>query len=63
MEERLGQLEKQWQDREDELQNQLELKACDLDEDVIEVREDTWGIIIPEGLVRNNYKYAVNFKL
>ena len=35
---KLVELEKVWQKREDDLQNQLEIRACDLDENVIEVR-------------------------
>ena len=38
LEVKLVELEKVWQKREDDLQNQLEIRACDLDENVIEVR-------------------------
>jgi hypothetical protein len=42
LEEKLEEVEKVWQKREDDLQTALELKACDLDENVIEVWHVTY---------------------
>ena len=41
LETKLEELEEIWQKRENDLQNALEIRACDLDENVIEVSRDS----------------------